>query len=88
MLTRHRIPASSYYDQQNRPSAALYRARQPYLVRNAVTGVCIIGFVAAVYTWTIKAIGQDDFSDVPMPDAPAQPAHTPNASTVKSAGKT
>lgn len=38
-------------------------------------------------TWTIKAIGQDDFSDVPMPDAPAQPAHTPNASAVKSAGK-
>ena len=39
-------------------------------------------------TWTLKAIGQDDFSDVPIPDAPAQPAHTPNASAVKSAGST
>ena len=37
-------------------------------------------------TWTIKAIGQDDFSDVPMPDAPAQPGHAPHMSTVKSAG--
>ncbi|KAK4636343.1 Cytochrome c oxidase assembly factor 3, mitochondrial [Fulvia fulva] len=81
-----RIPQSSYYDKYNRPSAALYRARQPYLVRNALTGVAIFGFVAAVYTWTIKAIGQDDFSDVPIPDAPAQPAHAPNMSTVKSAG--
>ncbi|KAI7194982.1 hypothetical protein D0869_00875 [Hortaea werneckii] len=81
-----RIPQSSYYDSRNKPGAALYRARQPYLVRNAVTGVCILGFVGAVYTWTIKAIGQDDFSDVPMPDAPAQPGHAPHISTVKSAG--
>ncbi|KAK3690787.1 hypothetical protein LTR37_018961 [Vermiconidia calcicola] len=86
----NRIPQSSYYDQHNRPAAALYRARQPYLVRNAVTGVCIVGFVAAVRgidTWTIKAIGQDDFSDIAVPDAPAQPPHTPNASAgVRSAG--
>ncbi|KAK5174504.1 uncharacterized protein LTR77_001584 [Saxophila tyrrhenica] len=96
-----RAPQSSYYDQQNRPGTALYRARQPYLVKNAITGVCIVGFVAAVCasrtperrhgrsigaderradTFTIKAIGQDDFSDVPMPDAPAQPAHAPHMS--------
>ncbi|KAK4507225.1 hypothetical protein PRZ48_000960 [Zasmidium cellare] len=81
-----RIPQSSYYDKNNRPTAALYRARQPYLIKNAATGLVIFGFVAAVYTWTIKAIGQDDFSDIPMPDAPAQPAHAPNASTAKSAG--
>ncbi|CAK4032038.1 hypothetical protein DOTSEDRAFT_19113 [Lecanosticta acicola] len=83
-----RIPQSSYYDKYNRPSAALYRARQPYLVRNAITGVCILGFVAGVYTWTIKAIGQDDFSDVPIPDAPAHPPQAPNTTTVKSAGAT
>ncbi|GAB7364973.1 hypothetical protein MBLNU230_g5756t2 [Neophaeotheca triangularis] len=103
-----RIPQSSYYDKNNRPSAALYRARQPYLVKNAVTGLCIIGFVAGVCTlenvayrgqgqdtkssadtWTLKAVGQDDFSDIPMPDVPAQPAQAPHASgNVKSAGST
>ncbi|KAK3659050.1 hypothetical protein LTR56_001487 [Elasticomyces elasticus] len=73
-----RIPQSSYYDARNRPGAALYRARQPYLVKNAVTGLFIIGFVAGVYSWTIRAIGQDDFSDVPMPDAPIQAGHAPH----------
>jgi len=43
-----RIPQSSYYDARNRPSASLYRARQPYLVKNALTGVAILGFSAAV----------------------------------------
>ncbi|EMC93127.1 hypothetical protein BAUCODRAFT_150498 [Baudoinia panamericana UAMH 10762] len=81
-----RIPQSSYYDARNRPGAALYRARQPYLVKNALTGVCIIGFVAAVYTYTLRAIGQDDFSDIPIPDAPVQPGHAPHISTAKSAG--
>lgn len=116
-LTLYRLPHSSYYDNRNRPTAALYRARQPYLVRNAITGLAIFGFVAGVCTWqaskqllnnprasintidrsltnqhldtwTIKAIGQDDFSDVPIPDAPLQPAAAaPHASTVRSAGK-
>ncbi|KAK6434164.1 hypothetical protein LTR95_009653 [Oleoguttula sp. CCFEE 5521] len=67
-----RVPQSSYYDAQNRPTAALYRARQPYLIRNTITGLCIMGFVAGVYSYTIRAIGQDDFSDIPMPDAPVQ----------------
>ncbi|QIW96922.1 hypothetical protein AMS68_002440 [Peltaster fructicola] len=77
-----RLPQASYYDAKYRPTAALYRARQPYLIKNAVTGLCIIGFVGAVYSFTIKAIGQDDFSDVPMPAAPVQTgasvAHTPS----------
>ncbi|KAK5117635.1 hypothetical protein LTR62_005058 [Meristemomyces frigidus] len=81
-----RIPQSSYYDSHNRPGASLYRARQPYLIKNGITGLCIIGFVAGVYTFTMRSIGQDDFSDVPMPDAPASTAHAPHMSTVKSAG--
>lgn len=71
-----RMPQSSYYDKQNKPTAALYRARQPYLVKNIGTGLVLLGFVGAVYTYTIKAIGQDDFSDVPMPDAPIQTGAT------------
>ncbi|KAM0718496.1 hypothetical protein Q7P37_005566 [Cladosporium fusiforme] len=71
-----RMPQSSYYDKQNRPTAALYRARQPYLVKNVVTGLVLLGFVGGVYTYTLKAIGQDDFSDVPIPDAPIQTGAT------------
>lgn len=39
-----------------------------------------------VDTWTIKAIGQDDFSDVPMPDAPATTASAPHMSGNVKAG--
>ncbi|KAK3057746.1 hypothetical protein LTS18_011425, partial [Coniosporium uncinatum] len=82
------IPKSTYYDQHNRQSAALIRARQPYLVRNIVTGAAIFGFAIGVYAFTIRAVAQDDFEDVPMPPAPAQPAHAPNASAVTSLGRT
>lgn len=34
-------------------------------------------------SFTINAIAQDDFSDVQVPDAPAQPPHTPNAGVEK-----
>ena len=33
--------------------------------------------------FTINAVAQDDFSDVQVPDAPAQPPHTPNAGVEK-----
>lgn len=99
-----RLPQSSYYDNANRPAASLYRARQPYLVKNALTGLAIFGFVAGICefhvepynfdhqhsdrvvdTFTIRAIGQDDFSDVTVPDAPVKPAQAPHMSTVKGA---
>ncbi|KXL49113.1 hypothetical protein M433DRAFT_115652 [Acidomyces richmondensis BFW] len=80
-----KIPQSSYYDSRNRPGAALYRARQPYLIRNALTGVGLITFVGAVYAFTIRAVGQDDFSDVPIPDAPVQPGHAPPTVPAKNA---
>lgn len=51
LLTASRIPQSSYYDRNNRPSASLYRARQPYLVKNAVTGLAIMAFAAGVCRW-------------------------------------
>ena len=57
------------------------------LIFQAKAITTVLGTDAKTDTFTIKAIGQDDFSDVPMPDAPSQPAHTPNASVIKSAGK-
>ncbi|KAH9887861.1 hypothetical protein F4778DRAFT_786228 [Xylariomycetidae sp. FL2044] len=66
--------SSSYYDRWNRQSPALIRARRPYLVKNAVLGAGISAFAIGIYVYTIKAIGQDEFEDVKVPDAPAQPA--------------
>ena len=45
-----------------RMSPGLLRARQPYLVRNALTGLALVGFCASVYTYSIQAVKQDDFS--------------------------
>jgi cytochrome c oxidase assembly factor 3 len=66
------IPRSSYYDKNYRQTAALIRARRPYLVKNALTGLGIFGFCAGVYFFTINAVAQDEFEDVKVPDAPAQ----------------
>lgn len=51
------MPQSSYYDKQNRPTAALYRARQPYLVKNVITGLCLLGFVGGVCTCKTEHTG-------------------------------
>ncbi|KAL2270960.1 hypothetical protein VTJ83DRAFT_331 [Remersonia thermophila] len=68
------LPRSTYYDARNRQTPALIRARRPYLVKNAVTGLAITGFAVAIYAYTIHAIGQDDFEDVKVPDVPAKPS--------------
>jgi cytochrome c oxidase assembly factor 3 len=88
---------SSYYGKDYRAGAALLRARRPYLVKNALTGLTLCGFVVGVCTslssllttgttisfrslrtdwrlldaFTIRAVGQEDFSDVVVPSAPA-----------------
>ncbi|EON97271.1 hypothetical protein UCRPA7_7233 [Phaeoacremonium minimum UCRPA7] len=64
------IQRNSYYYQNHRQSEALIRARRPYLVKNAITGIGIAAFAAAVYVYTIKAVGQDEFEDVKVPDSP------------------
>ncbi|KAI1077082.1 hypothetical protein F5B20DRAFT_583574 [Whalleya microplaca] len=62
---------SSYYDKQFRQSPALIRARRPYIFKNAVVGSFIAAFALGVYAYTISVIGQDEFDDVKVPDAPA-----------------
>ncbi|KAL4951621.1 hypothetical protein BDW69DRAFT_36317 [Aspergillus filifer] len=62
---------STYYGKDSRPGAALLRARRPYLVKNAATGLGLCMFTIAVYAYTIRAVGQDEFSDVQVPDTPA-----------------
>lgn len=81
------MPQSTYY-KNARPTPALERARRAYLIPNIVTGLCIFSFAIGVYAYTIHAVSQDEFEDVPIPDAPQQPAHTPNVSVNRSAGAT
>ncbi|KAK7757734.1 hypothetical protein SLS62_000112 [Diatrype stigma] len=63
--------SSSYYDRAYRQSPALIRARRPYLYKNAVLGTAIGVFTLGVYAYTIHAIGQDEFEDVKVPNAPS-----------------
>ncbi|KAJ0312044.1 hypothetical protein COL516b_001109 [Colletotrichum fioriniae] len=65
---------SSYYDRNLRQGPALIRARKPYLAKNLAVGAGLWCFVGAVYWYTIKAVGQDEFEDVKVPDAPRHPA--------------
>ncbi|KAL7270747.1 hypothetical protein RUND412_006536 [Rhizina undulata] len=70
------VPRSSYYESDYRQGQSLIRARRPYVVKNALTGLAIVGFTLSVYLYTIRAVAQDDFEDVPIPDAPVQqPPH-------------
>ncbi|RFU34350.1 hypothetical protein B7463_g1979, partial [Scytalidium lignicola] len=66
------IPRSSYYDKNYKQSPALIRARRPYLVKNALTGVGIFAFAIGVYSYTMSAVSQDEFEDVQVPPAPAK----------------
>ncbi|KAF8854463.1 hypothetical protein BDZ45DRAFT_805787 [Acephala macrosclerotiorum] len=80
------LPRSSYYDKHYKQSAALIRARRPYLVRNSLTGLGLFAFCIGVYSWTIKAVSQDEFEDVKVPDAPIQ-APQAGASTMAPVAK-
>ncbi|KAF6830175.1 hypothetical protein CMUS01_07861 [Colletotrichum musicola] len=64
---------SSYYDRNLRQGPALIRARKPYLVKNLAVGTGLWCFAGAVYWYTLRAVGQDEFEDVKVPDTPRQP---------------
>ncbi|TGZ80925.1 hypothetical protein EX30DRAFT_293037, partial [Ascodesmis nigricans] len=60
----------TYYGSDLRQGQSLIRARRPYLFKNILTGLGIVSFTAAIYIYTIKAVAQDNFEDVKVPDAP------------------
>ncbi|RDW60216.1 hypothetical protein BP5796_11822 [Coleophoma crateriformis] len=70
------LPRSSYYDKHYKQSAALIRARRPYLIKNTLTGAGIFAFAIGVYAFTIRAVSQDEFEDVKVPDAPVPARRT------------
>ncbi|KAG6074503.1 hypothetical protein E4U33_002483 [Claviceps sp. LM78 group G4] len=64
---------NSYYDRRYRQGPALIRARRPYVFKTAALGVALAGLSFSIYWYTLKAIGQDDFDDVKVPDEPRKP---------------
>jgi len=58
--------ASSIFDTQllQVMSPGLQRARAPFRLRNAITGLILAGFGVGVWAYSISAVKQDDFSDV------------------------
>ncbi|KAI7885205.1 hypothetical protein K492DRAFT_142118 [Lichtheimia hyalospora FSU 10163] len=49
-------------------SPALQRTRQPFRARNMLTLLGLLTFTGGVFTYSMLAVKQDDFSDVPMPN--------------------
>ncbi|RMD39566.1 hypothetical protein DV735_g5562, partial [Chaetothyriales sp. CBS 134920] len=66
------LKRSSYYDSDYRQSAALIRARRPYLLKNTITGIAIAGFAIGVFAMTLRLVGQDKFEDVIVPSGDSQ----------------
>ncbi|TQV99726.1 hypothetical protein V2A60_005174 [Cordyceps javanica] len=75
-MSRTHNPHSTYYDGRLRQGPALIRARRPYLFKNAFTGLGLLAVVGGIYYYTLRAVGQDDFEDVKVPDIPRKAADT------------
>ncbi|ORX49845.1 hypothetical protein DM01DRAFT_1337976 [Hesseltinella vesiculosa] len=46
---------------------ALQRTRKPFAMRNMLTLGGLLAFTCSVYAYSMFAVKQDDFSDVPLP---------------------
>ncbi|KAL4076267.1 hypothetical protein V8B97DRAFT_36810 [Scleroderma yunnanense] len=55
---------SSYRPRSYQMSPGLLRAREPFRVKNAITGLILAGFGVGVWAYSIRAVKQEDFSDV------------------------
>ena len=64
-INRYSARASYFGPSGFQPSVGLERARRPFRTKNALTGLAIMGFAASVYAYSINAVKQDDFSDIP-----------------------
>ncbi|KAF8743072.1 hypothetical protein RHS02_03184, partial [Rhizoctonia solani] len=64
MSTSKASANASYRPQGYGMSPALKRARQPFAVRNALTGSAIAAFAVGVWAYSISAVKQDNFDDI------------------------
>ncbi|KAJ2615328.1 hypothetical protein H4S08_001292 [Coemansia sp. RSA 1365] len=51
---------------------SIERGRQPYAIKNVATAFGLVGLCASVYFYSLYAVKQEDYSDVPMPAMPSQ----------------
>ncbi|GAA6042785.1 hypothetical protein JCM8097_007478 [Rhodosporidiobolus ruineniae] len=63
----HRAAKQTYHPGGSGVSEGLKRARLPFRNRNLVTGGLISAFAFSVYMYSIRAVAQDDFSDLDQP---------------------
>ncbi|KAG7097434.1 hypothetical protein E1B28_004778 [Marasmius oreades] len=56
--------ANSWRPKSGSMSPGLRRARQPFLVKNTITGILLGAFAVGVYAYSIRAVKQDDFDDI------------------------
>ncbi|KAA1466568.1 hypothetical protein DENSPDRAFT_856223 [Dentipellis sp. KUC8613] len=59
-----RAAANSYRPKSYVMSPGLKRAREPYRVKNAITGVIVASFAVGAWAYSISAVKQDSFEDV------------------------
>ncbi|KAJ2396383.1 hypothetical protein GGI05_001152 [Coemansia sp. RSA 2603] len=60
---------NTYGEYQFRKS--IERGRAVYSVRNVATAVGLFSLCAGIYFYSLKAVKQEDFSDIPMPPEPS-----------------
>ncbi|KAI5475922.1 Coiled-coil domain-containing protein 56 [Pseudohyphozyma bogoriensis] len=60
---------ATYHPKGYGVSEGLARARRPFRTSNAITGGLITAFAFSVYIYSIRAVKQDDFSDVVLPES-------------------
>lgn len=48
LTLNYRLPRSSYYDKDYRQSAALIRARKPYLIPNMIGGISLFALTIGI----------------------------------------
>ncbi|VVT55767.1 uncharacterized protein SAPINGB_P004728 [Magnusiomyces paraingens] len=46
---------------------AALRARKPYFWKNTIASIVLFGVVGGIYFYSLNALVQDDFGDIPVP---------------------
>ncbi|KAJ1964724.1 hypothetical protein GGI12_001230 [Dipsacomyces acuminosporus] len=49
---------------------SIERGRQQYSIKNTLTAAGLAGACAGIYFYSLHAVKQEDFSDIPMPPEP------------------
>ncbi|KAH7887467.1 hypothetical protein F5I97DRAFT_1860673 [Phlebopus sp. FC_14] len=59
-----KVVNASYRPHNSLMSPGLIRARAPFRVRNAITGLILAAFGVGIWAYSISAVKQDDFADI------------------------